>query len=89
MLADLLEKLITFECVANYPVSHFNEDEQSLNGALTAVAIMVPQHFYAAEYNPRTGEYDYSNPDKNMFLSYPEGSSEYVFVRLLKSFRLA
>lgn len=33
-----------------FPVSKFSEDEQSLDGALTCVAIVLPEYMYAAEW---------------------------------------
>ena len=43
-----------------YPVVAFYEDEQSLNGALTAVGIILPESVYSRnseiEVNPNTGE---------------------------------
>lgn len=61
--------LLTDERNTQFPVSKFNEDEQSLDGALTCVAIVLPEHVYAAKWiepgaNGNDGEYWwYESPD--------------------------
>ena len=54
--------LLTDERNTQFPVSKFNEDEQSLDGALTCVAIVLPEYMYEAKCiepgaNGNDGEY--------------------------------
>lgn len=52
--ADLsdLWTLLSDERNTLYPVSKFSEDEQSLDGALTCVAILLPESMYEAKWFP-------------------------------------
>jgi len=51
-----LRELITlFENIGNtYPWASFSEDQQSLDGALTCVGILLPEKIYTAAYQLRT-----------------------------------
>lgn len=50
--ADLrdLWTLLSDERNTQYPIGKFSEDEQSLDGALTCVAIVLPERLYNAEW---------------------------------------
>ena len=92
MLEDLHLRLVDFAARFELPLTKFYEDEQSLNNALTSVAILVPARFYDvklinSEVAP-TLAYLYVMPDGTE-LHYEDGSDEFAFISLLKSFRLA
>jgi len=93
MLEDLHTRLTDFADEFNLPLVKFYEDEQSLNNALTSVAIIVPEKFYdtqfqKAEMTGAKSAYEYL--DTNGYLTmYWEGTREFDFIQLLKSFRLA
>jgi hypothetical protein len=100
-LAGLREQLAHYGTLYKLPTISFNEDEQSLNGALTATAIVVPEHFYDVEYRAvgladgTTSEwYEHTNETGKITCygthhadSTP--SPEFSFIKLLKSYRLA
>lgn len=100
-LRDLHNLLMAFGNAFNLPVVKFHEDEQSLNGALTSVAIIVPEKFYDVKYisaadriyqgDPNLNykdSYEYIDADGNSIV-YWSDSDEFAFIKLLKSFRLA
>lgn len=89
--ATLSELYNNLRCVIDtyefpYPVVNFYEDEQSLNGALTAVGIVLPESVYShnAEmvFDPNTGEM--VHPHENL-LSH----GTFDISRLICRFRLA
>ncbi len=54
-LEELFQKLKHFEKLGMHlPFAKFHEDEQSLNGALTYVGIVVEQKYYDAAYELRS-----------------------------------
>lgn len=92
MLEDLFLRLVEFSVQFSLPLVKFYEDEQSLNNALTSVAIIVPEKFYDVKFNPadETGPAYYSYVVDGMVISnYESGTPEFEFISLLKSFRLA
>lgn len=48
-LHNLYDRLLPLCDCLNYPISVFYEDQQSLNGCITCVAIVVPDSVYNAE----------------------------------------
>lgn len=48
-LHDLYLRLLPLCDYLDYPICKFHEDQQSLNGCLTCVAIVVPESTYNAE----------------------------------------
>lgn len=57
-LATIYENLVDLKAsLSSLPVAKFNEDIQSLNGALTAVGVIVPEYIY------NHGAADYFSPD--------------------------
>lgn len=94
MLEDLSEKFSTLVKKLELPLTKFYEDEQSLNEALTAVAVIVPEWFYDVEFSPAAEgvEACYTHFEAKGFNGvtvYQNGTPEYEFIFLLKSFRLA
>jgi hypothetical protein len=95
MLEDLYTRLIDPTDAFDLPLVKFYEDEQSLSGALTSVATIVPAKFYDAKFVPDptsphelSGVYQYIDPDGRT-TRYSIDTSEFQFIQLLKSFRLA
>lgn len=92
MLEALFLELLTFSSL-KLPTTKFNEDEQSLNGACTAVAIVVPERFYEVEvqhYPEAMQDPSWKYTDsKGVVHMYRPGSVEHTFVSRLKSFHLA
>jgi hypothetical protein len=95
MLEDLFTKLIDPALEFKLPLVKFYEDEQSLNNALTSVALIVPEKFYDAKFVPDptsphelSGVYQYTDADGRI-TRYSVDTSEFQFIQLLKSFRLA
>ena len=77
------------------PLALFHEDSDSLNGAATACAIIVPQKFYDAEFckgDPNDpdagGYYVYTDPNVNSISVYDRHSPEFGLCFLIKSYRL-
>ncbi len=91
MLEDLHNRFIDFADEFHLPLVKFYEDGQSLNNALTSVAIIVPEKFYDAKFQEMTGvKSAYEYLDANGFATlYWEDTPEFNFIQLLKSFRLA
>lgn len=81
--ASLLEAATNLRSLAtrlNLPMTTFYEDEQSLNGAMTCVAIVVPEDIYTLEVDPVTNE----------ATNNPLATEEEIQIRLILSqFRLA
>lgn len=70
-----------------YPVAYFNEDEQSLNKAWTAAAIVVPANLYEKVEAVRNHQGDvlhYTNGTEY----FAQGSPEFGIVNIIKSHRL-
>jgi hypothetical protein len=74
-----------------YPFVPFNEDQDSLDGALTGVGIILPEEIYDAKIKSApldTGgfvELGYEHED----IIYPFGSYEYELIKRIKSAPLA
>lgn len=49
VLQDFLDQAMSLE---TYPVSWWREEKKALNGALTAVAVVLPEFIYNPEYKP-------------------------------------
>lgn len=98
MLEDLHLRLVDHAHEFELPLTKFYEDEQSLNNALTSVALVVPPELYDVKFVPADlatksafvtkSAYVYE-PEDGPGLRYEEGMPEYDFIALLKSFRLA
>jgi hypothetical protein len=99
MLEDLFTRLISTSMLFNLALVKFYEDEQSLGGALTSVALLVPVEFYDVTFVPSasskfsmgaaTPAAYVHEPEFLPGLRFEEGSTEFEFIALLKSFRLA
>lgn len=63
MLQMLYDFAVPFGKRFDLPVVKFHEDEQSLNGALTAVGIILPSCWYELASNLRTGTASYDGFD--------------------------
>lgn len=94
-LSDLYATLTEYETKFILPIVRFYEDEQSLNGALTSVAVIVPAEFYDVVHKTEqtaTGEmvqfYRHVTEGSGV-IDWPSESDQYRFISLLKSFRLA
>lgn len=87
-------RLSAFSEQLKLPVTRFYEDEQSLNRALTAVAIILPENLYDVEYLPADPKSAIKERLSNAYVydggSYVEGRDvEYDLISLVKSHRLA
>lgn len=89
MLQVLFEKLIALGAKLALPVVKFHEDEQSLNFALTSVAILVPEEFYSIEFWPGEGNCRELSSYIGATTYFKYGSPEYELIELLKSHKLA
>lgn len=98
-LEDLFQFFIDIDIKLPYTI--FHEDEESLNGALTAVGVLVPENLYDAKYmeHPDKPE-DIDKQDKyaldsyrfkfgKALLEYDEDTPEFKFIQKIRSFRLA
>ena len=95
---DVYRKLMDLAApIGRFQITLFREDEESLNGAVTAAGIIVPKKYYDVEYlrpDERAkrgsisdvGSYVYDGPDGEVL--YREGTAEYELVHILKSYRL-
>lgn len=63
MLQMVYDFAVPFGKRFDLPVVKFHEDEQSLNGALTAVGIVLPSSWYELASNLRTGTASYDGFD--------------------------
>lgn len=93
MLEDLYTRLIDHAEREGLPLVKFYEDEQSLNGALTTVALLVPEHLYNVTFKrsefsngPNTYVYEVDGVVKE---NYIEGSPVYDLINIIKTARLA
>jgi len=72
------------------PVVRFNEDEQSLNGALTSVAMVIPAQYYEVELKRVDPTAPAMYVNKHAVPEFVEGRDiGFDFVSLIKSYRLA
>jgi hypothetical protein len=93
---DVYQSFLPLCIQFNLPMSIFSEDMESLNGAATAVGIIVPRRFYMAEFQPHsipqceTFGYFEADPsgEGGVIITYESTDPEFEFCRLLKSFRL-
>jgi hypothetical protein len=78
-----------------FPWAYFNEDEQSLNGALTCVGIVLPEEIYEVKKNLApidTGgiiDLGYVFDDGTIRITYEPDSYLYELISRVKSARLA
>lgn len=88
-LQELYEKLVTLCDHFKFPVVKFHEDEQSLNCALTSVAVVLPERVYNTKMtDPTTWTYPGDGSDATP-VNFTEGSKEFELISLIKSYRLA
>lgn len=86
-LTEIYDAAVLFGKEHNFPVVKFNEDEDSLNGALTAVGILLPENVYEYARLQRERKFDAGFHDA---LNACELSNESVnFIALLNSCPLA
>lgn len=75
----------------NLPSAIFHEDAESLGGACTAAGIVVPSNFWDVTHEDALcslpQSYVFKGVDAD--LRYDEGTQQYEFIKLLKSFPLA
>jgi hypothetical protein len=97
-LEDLFTRLTDLSVQFNLPLVKFYEDEQSLNNALTSVALIVPEWVYNATFTKGTTGPDcwtwnhgHLNADVDMpnSINFPDGSAEFTLISIVKSHRLA
>lgn len=94
-----LKEILLFLCEPDnpYPYTHFCEDEQSLNNALTCVGIVIPEYVYEAASEIRSLKWDI-----DAILTFEESTKlindktgfnltvfEYRLIQLLNSCKLA
>lgn len=99
MLQTLYEQLKTLGDRLYLPVVKFHEDEQSLNTALTSVAIILPEHLYNVEFQRADqanasdaslyDSYVATDADGKYMDTYFDGTDEFALIKLVKSHRLA
>jgi hypothetical protein len=61
-LQEIYDTLASTSPQTTYPYGKFNEDEQSLNNALTCVGVIVPEKIYLLADLIRRKEFDLTNP---------------------------
>ena len=81
------------EAVMNsgYPYSAFFEDEASLGGIMTCVAVVVPESVFNAKRIDPNSEIEYyrwTSPDETLQYVYGPATPEFALIKLLKSSRL-
>jgi hypothetical protein len=88
----------TFGLELSLPVALFCEDGESMNGMATACGIVVPARYWDVVYEEpefTPGKARYVHAVKNIvgevqqIVPYVEGSTEFEFIKKLKSYRLA
>jgi hypothetical protein len=93
MLQDVFTTFTIHATEFGLPLVKFHEDEQSLNEALTSVAIVVPERFYDVTWSAPVYGRELSAPAAYTHEAtgqlYFEGTPEFAFIAFLKSFRLA
>lgn len=88
-------KLEEFERKFGLPAVLFCEDEESLDGAATACAIVVPAQYYEAvqvdldDPFPKYEWLTFNGEKVENHIVYAAGSEESKFITFLKSYRLA
>ncbi len=96
--ANLQEILLFLSDPDNqYPYTHFCEDEQSLNNALTCVGIVIPEYVYEAASEIRSLNWDIDNvltfEESTKLVNDKTGFNltvfEYRLIQLLNSCKLA
>lgn len=91
-LNELYSKLQTFSDLYDYPCTKFNEDAQSLNGATTAVSIVLPENIYGSikiyDTNKSTVPDVYASSSGDIYRPGDE-FSVFALIDLVKSYRLA
>ena len=91
MLHDTWLEMFTICSKLKLPLVKFYEDEQSLNGALTSVAVVVPDMYYDVKQIADDPAYlflHYYFSDKYS-KSFRAQTPEYKLIELIKSHRLA
>ena len=84
-LRELAKSLKAYGKRFNLPSTLFVEDEQSLNGAATATAIVVPESLWNVQYDRIANAYVHATTERR----YLSGTNEYAFIQLIKGFSLA
>ena len=94
MLMDLYVRLVPLANALDLPIVKFHEDEQSLGGVITSVAVLVPDTLFNCyvEYEPMidgTRTAVFINPET--FSRYREAINpiEHAFLSIVKMARLA
>ena len=81
-----------------FPWAIFKEDEQSLGGIQTCVAVILPENIFNARWDPsaineqNTGMYSFVEEDPNgvpMTTYYDKDHRHFELIKMLKSCRLA
>lgn len=92
----MLQEFIDFMESGNlpYPWTYFKEDEESLNGALTVVGIVLPEDIYDARFikdawRTEEGEMKSACQCSRSLKVYKEGEYMYDFIKRVQSARLA
>jgi hypothetical protein len=97
-LEDLHFSLVDLAAGFNLPLVKFYEDEQSLNCALTSVAVLVPEwaydsKFFKGETSPDAYVWNHAhlNDDVDMpsTMRFVDGTNKFKFISIIKSYRLA
>lgn len=95
--AGVLKAFELIEPLANrlgLPCALFREDEVSLNGAATAMSVIVPANLYDVEFTPEREElegsvsyYKHTQSDGSLTI-YANTTPDYRFIEVLKSYPL-
>lgn len=85
-LRSIYERIQEIASLLELPFQKFHEDEQSLDGSMTSVAIIVPTHIYegAAEIRQERAQYR-----DELITARGWGSTEVQLMELLNSYGLA
>lgn len=88
-IQDIYNTLQEFAPTLGLPFAKFNEDEQSLNGALTCCGIIVPEAMYefAAEIRAKNAAFSMDVLDKDT--CDPRMYAEFRLITLLNAYGLA
>lgn len=76
-----------FEGQNDYLYASFREDNDSLNGALTGVGILVPSYIYESQLIEFEEERFYR--DDKLGKAFFDNTNEYKLIRRIRSYRLA
>jgi hypothetical protein len=87
---DLRELRLLFS-TAKYPWAYFREDDDSLDGALTAVGIILPKEIYDVKYDRlnETYIYDNENGKEIIYNKDSEDTDTFKLIHTIKSAPLA